>query len=121
MLQSNGSHCAEAFHQSADRRSRLRHPDEYFARLAIRIETDCQISFVSPYREVVRDGLALIRKPVPVGFRRTIRFAWKCCYVRLFCPFPPAPAWSELSVPDSSVVKLLSGISRLLSPLSKWG
>ena len=78
MLQSNGSYCAEAFHQSADSRSRLRHPYKDFAWLAIRIESDCQIAFVSSNREVVRDGHALIRKPVPVGLRRTIKVDWGC-------------------------------------------
>jgi hypothetical protein len=58
VLQRHRNHGAERLHQPGDGRSCLGHADEDLARLAVGIQPDGEIAFMSGNREVVRYGCA---------------------------------------------------------------
>jgi hypothetical protein len=74
MLQADGHDRTKALHQPGDGRSLFRHPNEYLARLAVRIQADCHIAFMSADREVMRDRCPLVRKMVAIGSWRPDEF-----------------------------------------------
>ena len=73
VLQRDGDGAGEAVHEAGDGGAFFRHGDEDFAGLAVGIEADGDVAFVSADVELVRDRHALVVQAVAHGARRRVQ------------------------------------------------